>query len=188
MDRPLGRAIGNAHEVRESLECLRGGGPSDLREMVLQLAMHPDAARVLDDGSALACFARMVEAQGGDPRCIDDPGLLRGSGTSEAVVCAPRDGFIAELGALEVGRAAVALGAGRIRAEDPVDHGVGMDLLAVKGEPVETGQPLVRIAHRQGVGLERARALLEQAFVFSEHPVSAGPLILGRVGAREEPT
>jgi len=94
MDRPLGAAVGNALEVREAIDCLRGEGPADLRALVLALAGREDAAAALDDGRALERFTAMVEAQGGDPRVVDDPSRLKGGDVAEHVVAAERGGTV----------------------------------------------------------------------------------------------
>ncbi|MCB9662708.1 MAG: thymidine phosphorylase [Alphaproteobacteria bacterium] len=180
MDRPLGRAVGNAVETAEAIACLRGEGPDDLRALVLALADLPEGARLLDGGAALARFQAMVEAQGGDPRVVDDPGRLAGDGVREAVVVAGRAGTVAQVDALAVGRAALRLGGGRQRAEDPVDPGVGVILEVTVGEPVVPGQPLARLLHRDGRGCEEATALVTGAVVLAEGPVEVSPLVLER--------
>jgi thymidine phosphorylase len=156
MDRPLGRAVGNALEVAEAVACLQGGGPADLRDTVLALADHPAAAEMLASGRAYARFERMVRAQGGDP-CAPLLGL---AACEEAMLLAPHSGRFGGIDALAAGRAAVALGAGRQRAGEAVHPGVGLELLALPGEDVQEGDPLVRV-HHTGVGLGVAMALLE---------------------------
>ncbi len=183
MGRPLGQAVGNGLEVTESVACLRGEGPPDLREITLALADHPRAAEVLDSGRALERFERMVEAQGGDPRALHDPTHLRGAGTSQEVVEAPRAGHVRQVYCLGIGRAAFVLGAGRRRAEDPVDHGVGIMLHAVVGEEVAAGQPLATLYHRDGHALEEARAAVREAFVLDDQPVTPGPLVRAHIAA-----
>lgn len=184
MDRPLGRTVGNANEVVESIACLKGEGPADLRELVLVLAGHPDAERVLDSGAALERFRHMIEAQGGDGRVVDDPTLLLGAGTAEVVFRASRSGVVGSVDALGVGRAAFGLGAGRLRAEDPVDFGVGLELLASVGDTVSEGEALVRVSHRQERGLGDAMRELEAAFAIGEQSDEALPLVLCKVQAR----
>ncbi|MCO4743262.1 MAG: thymidine phosphorylase [Proteobacteria bacterium] len=185
MDRPLGRAVGNANEVIESMDCLKGGGPADLRELVLVLAGHPDAASVLDSGAALERFRHMVEAQGGDGGVVDDPSRLLGAGTEEQVVRASRGGIIRAVDALSIGRAAFGLGAGRLRAEDPVDFGVGVELLATVGDHVVQGDAIARVAHRSERGLGPAVREIQSAFDLGDQPGDPLPLLLQRVTARE---
>jgi pyrimidine-nucleoside phosphorylase len=182
MGSPLGEAVGNAIEVEESVACLRGEGPADLRALVLEFADHPRAAEVLDSGAALTRFERMVEAQGGDPRSLTRPGGLLGGGCAEEVLVAPRSGWVHEVDALAVGRAVFGLGAGRRRAEDPVDHGVGMRVLVKPGQRVERGQEVVKILHRDGHGLEEAVAGWQGGLVIGEEQVEAPPLVRMRVG------
>ncbi|MBU6179691.1 MAG: thymidine phosphorylase [Verrucomicrobia bacterium] len=154
MDEPTGRAVGNALEVSEAIECLRGGGPSDLRELVLTLAGELSAAgrgRLegwLDDGTAFAKFRALVEAQGGDPACLDEFDQVHPAPTVREIR-APGSGVVTRVDAETVGRAANALGAGRNRAEDAVNPAVGFDRIVKVGEPVAAGDIIARVhAHR----------------------------------------
>jgi len=184
MAQPLGRAVGNAIEVREAIACLRGEGPEDLRELCLVLAaevleasgLSADRAaldRALDGGSAYARFERWIAAQGGDVRALDRLPLAPG----RAEVRAPRGGVLTELDALAVGRAVGMLGGGRARKGDPIDAGVGVELLAKVGDTVSSGDAIVSVFHRDGRGLDAALATLEQALKIGEeaHPT---PLVL----------
>lgn len=183
MDRPLGRAIGNAVEVAEAIACLSGQGPADLRELTCVLSGDPEvAARVLDDGSALAVFTRMLEAQGGDARVVDRPALLLGGGVQEEVLRARRAGIVQYAHALPLGRAAFNLGAGRRRAEDAVDFGVGLRMHVAPGDRVEPGQPLVTLLHRDGHAVQEAAALCREAIVLGDVEVRIPPLVQRRVG------
>jgi pyrimidine-nucleoside phosphorylase len=177
MDRPLGITAGNALEVEEAIACLQGGGPADLRELTLALAGDPRAAGVLDSGAAYERFARMVAAQGGR---LDEP--LLGAGVEETPLLADRDGVVQRADAFELGRAAFVLGAGRRRAEDPVDFGVGLRCLVKPGDRVARGQPLVSLVHRAGRALEEARALCADAVQVGDAPVHPAPLVHARVG------
>src|ERR1700758_1076845 len=143
MDQPLGRAVGNAVEVREAWETVSGGGPADFRELVVdaaaQLLALSDlgvdeeegrrrAEQVLEDGSALAAYDRWVSAQGGDP----DPARLPSAAVVRPVR-APRSGYVCKLGAREVASAAMGLGAGREVAGEPIDHAVGVICVRKRG-------------------------------------------------------
>jgi len=183
MNRSLGQAAGNAVEVVESVACLKGEGPADLRELVLALAAHPDAERNLDSGAAYDVFERMVAAQGGDVSALADPSRLLGGGTKVLQFEAQRSGYVERADALEIGKAVFNLGAGRRRAEDPVDFGVGVQVLAKPGDKVEKGQPLVTVQHRDGHGLDDALEHLRLAYAISADPVSAPPLIHEVFGA-----
>ena len=191
MDQPLGRMVGNANEVRESIDCLAGRGPADLREVTLALtgamlvmgevAADDRAARAmlegaLASGAALERFRRMVEAQGGDPRVVDDPGRLP-SAPHETVVTAPRAGVLARVQCREVGLAAVELGAGRATADEAVDPGVGLEVCARRGDRVVAGQPLVRVAWRDGTRRDRALARLAGAFEIADAAPELPPLV-----------
>jgi thymidine phosphorylase len=159
MAQPLGRAVGNALEVRESIDCLRGKGPSDVVELVAKLSGDEDAFhRVIQSGHAYEAWCRMVSAQGGDPEAP-----LRGEGCEQEVLRAGSAGSVRCCDALGVGQAAFALGAGRVKASDPVHHGVGVLLHVAKGDPVEVGQPLVTLFHERGRGLQQAVLQVSEA-------------------------
>lgn len=195
MDQPLGLQIGNALEMVESIECLRGGGPADLREIVLVLATEmivmggkattpkegrAMAERLLDSGAALARFRRMVELQGGDPAVVDHPEQLEiAPGALDVVV--ERNGYITEFETREVGIASNALGAGRAKITDAVDHGVGITLVRKRGDAVAKGDVLARIRHRGGHGLDEASGRLRRAIRIGEAPPPPRPLILKRI-------
>jgi pyrimidine-nucleoside phosphorylase len=195
MDEPLGRTVGNALEVRESLDVLRGGGPADVVELTVRLGAEMlvlggvarDLAdgelrvrRAIADGSGLARFRAIVAAQGGDVRAIDDPSRLPAA-PRRVEVPAPRDGFVAAIDSLELGHAAVALGAGRARKEDAVDPGVGFELLWKAGDPVRAGEPIARI-HAPAAGpIDATIARVAAAYRFEDAPPSVGPLVLERI-------
>ncbi len=181
MDRPLGRAVGNALEVREAVACLKGGGPADLRALVLALADHPQAEAALDTGAAYERFARMVEAQGGDPAALEDPTGLHGAGVEGVEVRAPRAGFVQQVDALGIGRAAFVLGAGRRRAEDPVDFGVGIEVEVSPGDPVAEGDVLARVHHRDHA-LDEARGRIASAIPIGDGAPEVSDLVLEVIG------
>lgn len=185
MDQPLGRAVGNALEVREAIATLEGRGPADLHELVVALAsqvlsasgLDGDPGRVaaaLSDGTARARFGRWIEAQGGDLDAPDSLSLAPG----RAEIVADRSGTLATLDALAIGRAARALGGGRSRKGDAVDLGVGVELHAKIGDPVEAGQPLATLLHRDEHGLDEARAAVQAALGVADE-VAVPPLIQG---------
>ena len=187
MNVPLGRAIGNANEVRESVEVLAGGGPSDVVELtvalareMLALAGRPDAdvAAALADGRAMDTWRAMISAQGGDP----DAALPVARETH--VVTAPRSGVLVQQDALPFGIAAWRLGAGRARKQDPVQHSAGIDLHAKPGDTVTAGQPLFTLNADDAARFERALEALDGAYRIGEpgEQVSdGGPLIADRV-------
>lgn len=178
MDVPIGRTIGNALEVRESIEVLRGEGAKDVVECTLALASEmlllgglagsaeearAKAAATLSDGSALRLFREVVRAQGGDPGVVDDPSRLPRAPHVEDLP-ASRAGFVRDLDAMALGLAAMDLGAGRRTKEDAVDPSVGLELLAPRGTRVEAGAPLVRIHARDAAAAGAIRASVEAAF------------------------
>jgi pyrimidine-nucleoside phosphorylase len=192
MSQPLGRNLGNALEVAESLEVLRGNGPPDTEALSVELAAWmvylggiegsltaalSRVRRALQDGDGLERFRRVVELQGGDPGICDDAARLPGS-RERIDLRAERGGFVAGVACRAVGRAIMLLGAGRETLDSAVDPAVGVVLHRKVGEPVERGEPLLT-AHVNGRGkLEEAMAILGRAFQISEEPLSAAPLIL----------
>jgi pyrimidine-nucleoside phosphorylase len=183
MDAPLGHAIGNALEVIECLETLKGRGPAELTAVVRQLAARMVAlgagagedeatARVndaLSSGKALARFAQLIERQGGDPRVVDDYSRLP-SAPDRAQVIAPRSGYIVALRAEALGVASNLLGAGRARVGDPVDHAVGIVTRVGVGDEVRAGELLAELHHRGGRGIGDAIALCGRAIAIADEP------------------
>src|SRR5215471_8178376 len=186
MDQPLGRAVGNALEVREAWETVGGGGPADVREVVdaaAQLLALSDlgvdeeegrrrAETALADGSALAAYERWVRAQGGNP----DPAELPAAPLVRPVT-AQTSGFVRELGAREVAGAAMELGAGREVAGAPIDHAVGVVCLRKRGDQVDAGEPLAEIHARDEAAARSAEAALLAAYEIGEEP-EPRPLLL----------
>lgn len=153
MDEPTGRAVGNALEVAEAIECLEGKGPSDLRKLVLDLAVEvspsgrDQLAAFLDDGTAMSRFRELVSAQDGDVATLDAFGKVHVAPEVREIL-SPASGVISRVDAETVGRAANALGAGRNRAEDPVDPAVGFDRIVKVGEEVAAGDVVARVHAR----------------------------------------
>jgi thymidine phosphorylase len=187
MNVPLGLAIGNANEVRESVEVLAGGGPADVVELTLALARemlalagHPDAdvEAALKNGSAMDTWRAMITAQGGDP----DAALPSPKHTQ--VVTAPRSGMLIRQEALPFGIGAWRLGAGRARQQDAVQHAAGIDLHAKPGDVVTAGQPLFTMSSNDGDRFERALEALDGSYEIADPgtPVqTGGPLVAGRI-------
>ena len=196
MDAPLGREVGNACEVIESIETLKGRGPSDLEQLSVLLAARmlvlagvaPDQGTAgrsvraaLQSGAGVEAFRRIVAHQGGDPRVIDDYDLLP-STPDEHLVTASRGGVVTHLHAEPIGRAAVALGAGRNTLNDIVDPAVGITVLAPPGAAVAEGEAVLLVRHRGGRGLADAVALLEAAVEIGDQPVHLDPLVVDTIG------
>lgn len=188
MNVPLGLTIGNANEVRESVEILAGGGPADVRELTVELAREMlslvglgdvDVEGALDNGRAMDTWRAMIAAQGGDP----DAPLPVAPETH--VVTAPVSGVMSKLEGLPFGVAAWRLGAGRARAEDPVIHSAGIDLHAKPGDTVVAGQPLFTLSAENAARFPRALESLEGAWEIDEgaDPGShaRGPLVRERI-------
>jgi thymidine phosphorylase len=183
MDVPLGRAVGNAIEVEESLAVLRGQGPADLVEVTLALAremlalagIDADPAAALADGRALKVYREMIAGQGGDP----DAELAQAAVTE--VVAAPASGWLRRLDARAVGVAAWRLGAGRARKEDPVSAAAGLLCLAKPGEQVEAGQPILELRADRDSVLADAHDALADAIEIAPEPPAVSPLIIDRI-------
>lgn len=182
MDQPLGRTVGNALEVEESIACLRGEGPADVMEVTYTLGAHmlvlggvandeaaarEKLAAVVANGKALEKLREIVVAQGGDGRVIDEPTRLPQAKLKVALPAA-RTGIVTDVDAMGVALAALRLGAGRARAEDKVDPAVGVSGLVKIGERVESGAPLGVIHANDEKALAEAHAMLAKAIVVGE--------------------
>jgi pyrimidine-nucleoside phosphorylase len=178
MDQPLGNMIGNALEVVEVVDVLRGGGPQDLRDLCIELSgwmLHlggasktvvegkQESQRLISSGKALERFRQMVELQGGDARVIDDAKRLPQAQHTMEVVSA-KTGYVGSIQCEQVGTACVILGGGRERKEDSVDPAVGIVLHKKVGDRVDSGEPLATIHHNAVPRAERARELIEASF------------------------
>ena len=199
MDEPLGRAVGNGLEIVESIETLKGRGPSDLEALSVELAgrmlvlsgVDPDLPRAearvreaIASGAGVEKFRDIIANQGGDPRVVDDYSRLPAAPDRD-IITAPRDGIVTAMRAEAIGRAAVALGAGRDRLDATIDPAVGFMVLAPVGTRVKRGDPVLEIHHRGGRGLADARALLARALDVSDTPAATRPLVLDRIQRRK---
>ena len=191
MNQPLGRTAGNAVEVVESIETLKGEGPADLVKITVELTalmlvlgrICPDldqardmASKRLNSGEAFDKFIEMVDLHGGDLKTIHDPSLLPQS-PQQRDYPSPGSGYIAAVDAELIGRACVALGAGRSKVRDPVDHAVGLTGIGKIGEEVTKGQTLVRIHASSDASIDSVLPMIEEAFQLSENPVEAPVLM-----------
>ncbi len=196
MDRPLGHAIGNSLEVEESILCMQGRGPKDLREVVLLLAADmlvagdaapPDQAKALataalDDGRALERFRLMVQAQGGDPGVVDSPQEVLGVAPVRQTLRADQGGYLEDLDPFEMGWTALELGAGRRVASDTIDPQVGILCHKSPGDPVASGDSLVQVFARRERDATKALARLKPLFKIGAEPPMLSPLLLATVG------
>jgi len=195
MDRPLGRACGNALEVEECLLALGGEGPPDLMEVTLSLgaemllAAEIEADRAvarrrleatIASGQALRKFAEIIEAQGGNPAVAEDPALLPQAPHS-AVYRAREPGVVAEVRPRAVGHGIIAMGGGRTRVGDTVDHAVGFVATVRPGDRVEAGQPLATVHAGDAAGLEAGAGALDEAIIIGRRGVVPRPLVSHRV-------
>ncbi len=198
MFQPLGRAVGNALEVREAVETLRGGGPADFREHCLTIAGHmlavggraPNprlgraiAAERLADGGALEKFRALVRAQGGDVRICDDPALLPVA-PFRGVLAAKKSGYVAGAHAGKIGLASVRLGAGRARKGDPIDPAVGIVLRAKVGDRISKGDPLCEVFAATEAARSAALEELGGAFAIQSGRVRPLPLFYRTIGKK----
>lgn len=188
MDTPLGRAVGHSLEVIESIETLKGNGPTDLTELCVRQAVlmvelagiaDPEAKvrQALSSGVALEKFRQMVAQQGGDPRVVDNPHLLAPQ-MDVTPVFPERAGFVADIDPYAVGVAVAHLGGARKTVADVIDPAVGVILHAKPGDRVEENTVLFDVIYRDGRGFEEALALLEGCVRISDTPPSVNPLIL----------
>ena len=199
MDAPLGRAVGNALEIVESIETLKGNGPEDLESLSVEFAARmvvlsgaersreAATARVreaLRSGAGVEKLRAIIANQGGDPNVVDDYARLP-SAPDRDVLTSPKDGFVAAMRAEAVGRAAVGLGAGRDRLDATIDPAVGVLIKAPVGTRVQAGDPVVEIHHRAGRGLADARRLLESAIVVADAAPTTRALVLDRIEGRK---
>ena len=197
MDQPLGRAVGNALEVAESVACLKGEGPEDLMEVTYALGAEmlclakvaKDAkearaklAAVIANGAALAKFREIVAAQGGDVRVCDAPDEVLPRARFQQELRATKAGWVAEVIAMDVALAALQLGAGRSRAEDAVDPAVGLARLIKVGARVKAGEVIASIHANDQARLETAAHILEEAILIDDAPVTAPRLIEEVIG------
>lgn len=198
MNQPLGIAAGNALEVVEAINTLRGDGPPDFVELCLTLAAHmlilspyspvkklqearEAAVQSIADGTALAKFRAMVEIQGGDPNQIDDPTLLPQASLSRTVN-APQSGYMELVNARQIGRAVVELGGGREKKGDVVDLAVGVETLVKVGDQVEAGDIMFRLHANDEARLDMATSWIEQnVYRISDQPVKPKTLILDTI-------
>jgi pyrimidine-nucleoside phosphorylase len=197
MDRPLGFACGNALEIVESIEALKGNGPADLMEVtfalgaeMLVLGGKADTfagawqmmQAAIDSGRALGKFAKIIEAQGGNPRIIENASLLP-QAAAIADVTAGRDGFITHVVPRTIGHGIIALGGGRTTMEDVVDAGVGFVISAKPGMAISRGDHVATIYARDEAGVRQGRAVLSEAITIGDTHVDGLPLIAMRISS-----
>lgn len=197
MDRPLGRAVGNALEVKEAIQVLRGEGPQDLRELCLELGSRMlvlagaegelAAARqrlegLLATGRALDKLKEMVAAQGGDVTQVEEPQRLPAAALQEEVL-AQTPGWVTRVDTQGLGAAAMALGAGRAKKGDSIDLAVGLEVLVKPGALVEKGQPLAIIHGNDPAKVQAAKSAVLACYEFGQSQVEPLPLICGSVGS-----
>lgn len=198
MDAPLGRAVGNGLETREALECLASRGPPDLEDLSLALAgemllagglaASPEDGRemakgALRDGRGIERMARLVEAQGGDPRVVEEPSLIPPA-PYQGTVEAREPGFVQRVDPLALGHGVVELGGGRQHVDDEVDPRVGFFLHVAPGDRVDAGRPLGEVHAADLQGLARGRDILEKAVALGpEAPATNPPLVRERVSS-----
>jgi pyrimidine-nucleoside phosphorylase len=198
MDAPLGRAVGNANEVIEAIETLKGRGPTDVEDLSVRLATRmlalsgvapdgDDAERqvrqALTSGAGLEKFRAIIEEQGGDPAVIDNYRRLPSAAGREEWR-APRGGFVAKLDAERIGRAAGALGAGRDRVDAGIDHAVGIEVVAPIAAQVGPGDPVLVLLYNDEDRLRDAKALLTDAVEIQSAPPTILPLVRAVIDGR----
>jgi pyrimidine-nucleoside phosphorylase len=200
MDQPLGNYIGNALEVIECVEILRGAGPDDLRELCLELAAwmlflggasktvaegKEKSAKLISSGAALERFRQMIELQGGDPRVIEDVKRLPHAQHTMQVTSA-RAGYLSSMQCEQIGTACVILGGGREKKEDSVDPSVGIVLHKKVGDKVAAGESLATIYYNSETKAQRARQLIESSCTIADTEPAKRPLIHRVIGKSGE--
>jgi pyrimidine-nucleoside phosphorylase len=195
MSQPLGNAVGNALEVIEVVETLKGRGPDDLvevcRELTAQMFLLGEVVTSLEDararfdsvvgsGQALEKFGRVIAAQGGDPRVVEDSSLLPTAAYEDSVV-ASEEGYLAGLEAETMGRASMVLGAGRARLDSLIDPAVGLVFEKKVGDPVSTGERICTLYSNDRSRTQQAAKMIRAAITLSPDPLKPKPRILGRV-------
>jgi pyrimidine-nucleoside phosphorylase len=195
MNQPLGRAAGNANEVAECIEVLKGGGPADLRDLCVELSgwmfYLGERTRSVEEGKSLAgemirggCalekFRQIVRLQGGDAKVIDDPGRLPRARHS-LDIASPSEGYVGSIMCEQIGTACVVLGGGRERKEDVVDSAVAITVRKKLGDAVASGEALCTVEYNSDARLEEARRLLLSAYTISLQPPAANPPLIHRV-------
>jgi len=191
MEQPLGKEVGNASEIRESVAVLAGEGPDDVTELTLVFgeAMLEMAGieggratleKAISTGAAMEKLIDVTVAQGGDPSVLEDTSLMA-KARHEATVEAPRAGYVSTCDAMIIGTVATRLGAGRQKMGDVIDPGVGITVEAKVGDQVIAGQPLARVSYADEPGWDALRERLASAWSIEEEPVSPSPLVLERI-------
>ena len=198
MDQPLGRKVGNALEVEECVEVLRGQGPDDLRRLCLELCgwmFHLGGSASVEEGKKLAKeiiasgrglekFREMVRLQGGDERVVDDPGRLP-QAKHKADVPSPREGLVSAIQCEQVGIASMLLGGGREKKEDSIDPAVGLVLHKKAGDRVARGEPLCTIHYNSETRLAAAQQMVEASYRIANQPAAVEPLVQGLICGTE---
>jgi pyrimidine-nucleoside phosphorylase len=193
MDQPLGVEVGNANEIKESIDVLRGEGPEDVTELTMDFAqamldlggIEGGRARLdeaIESGAALDKFIEVSIAHGGDAEVIEDPSLLA-KAPNEAVLAAQFDGYVTRCDALTIGAASVRLGAGRASKGDTIDPGVGISVMAKLGDRVSAGDPLAVARYTDETRWAAQRSHLASAWEISEDRVEPPPLVVERIDA-----
>jgi pyrimidine-nucleoside phosphorylase len=195
MNQPLGVEVGNALEIKEAIQTLKGKGPKDFEEHCLEIASQMlvlgqraetlDEARkmaedTIESGTGFEYLKKLVEAQNGDVSVIDHPDKLP-EAPIKTITEAKHSGYISQVHARTVGETAVVLGAGRMKKGEPIDHAVGISVQVKVGDKVETGQPLFIIHARDEESMKEARENLQDAVKISENRVKPLPLFYGLV-------
>jgi pyrimidine-nucleoside phosphorylase len=193
MEQPLGREVGNANEIRESIEVLRGEGPKDVTELTMAFGQAMlilggvDGGRerlgeAIESGAAIEKFIDVTIAHGGDPKVIEDTSLLA-KAPHEAVVAAPYDGYVTRCDALTIGASSVRLGAGRAHKDDTIDPGVGVTVMAKLGDRVTAGDPLAIVRYSDESRWRAQRQHLTSAWDISSEDVEPPQLVIERFDA-----
>lgn len=193
MDQPLGNAIGNALEIEESIELLKGGGPADLKELTLEIGSYmlvlggvekelsvakTKLQQLIDSGKGLEKFRELIEAQGGDVRVIDNPKKYLPQAKYTKEILANNSGFIAKIDTRTLGLSAVNLGAGRKYLDSPIDHSVGIRVFKKVADKVDKGEPIALVYYNIEKDIDTICTIIKEAFSIEDTPVEKQQLII----------
>ena len=199
MNEPLGRMVGNALEVRETLDILNGQGPSDSTELTVMLggemlllagvvpSLEEGRMKIkeaIENGQGTANFKKLIESQEGNPKIVDQPDLLPTTSKTKEIVL-PEKGWVKRIHAQKIALAAFVLGAGRMKVEDKIDPRVGIEMLKKVGQRVQEGEPVVRMHYSENSDLVEAEKRILEAFHIDDIPPQPEPLIWERIGSEE---
>ena len=180
MDEPLGHAVGNANEIIEAIEFLKGNYADDLKEVVYtiaSLALKEKIDKVINDGSALKILSEFIEENGGNKELVNNYDLLP-KAKSVMEIFSEKEGYIKKIKTEEIGKAAMIIGAGRAKKEDEIDHAVGINIFKKVGEKIAKNEKIAEIYYNNGENVQESKNMILEAFVLTEEKVEKQKAVL----------